>query len=134
GGGLWGHFLDGSRRGLTLGLCLVLGGVGAAALVLHHLLAAILSAVLVGACVFGTPAQTTALTRRFSSRHDYVRALSLVTAAFAVGQTLGAPIGGAIADAHGLGNAVLLSAAVFAFGGVVAFAIALRVRTSTSSV
>ncbi len=134
GGGLWGHFLDGSRRGLTLGLCLVLGGAGAAALVLHHLFAAILSAVLVGACVFGTPAQTTALARRFSSRHDYVRALSLVTAAFAVGQTLGAPIGGAIADAHGLGDAILLSAAVFAFGGVVAFAIGLRVRTSTSSV
>lgn len=126
GGGVWGHFLDGSRRGLTLGACLLLGGAGAASLLVPNIAAAVLSAVFVGGCAFGTPAQTTALTRRFSSTHDYVYALSIVTATFAIGQTLGAPLGGWLADRQGLASAIAVSAGIFAAGGAVALFIAAR--------
>ncbi len=134
GASLWGMWLDRSRRGMTLGLCLLAGGAGAVALVMHSLVAAAASAIVVGSCAFGTPAQTTALTRRFSSSHAYVRTLSLVTMSFAIGQTIGAPLGGAIADRAGLPAAILASAAIFAVGGFVALAIALRapIRISTS--
>ena len=83
---------------------------------------------MVGSGSFGTPAQTTALTRRFSSAHGYVFALSIVTATFGVGQTLGAPLGGWLADAHGLSSAIATSAGIFGAGGLVALAIALRAR------
>lgn len=130
GGSIWGGVLDRSRRGLSLGACLLLGAAGAAVLLAPNLAAAAVSALLVGSCSFGTPAQTTALTRRFSSTHDYVYALTIVTATFAVGQTLGAPLGGWIADASGLASAIGVSAAIFAIGGAVALTIAVRARTS----
>ena len=130
GGSVWGHWLDRSRRGLTLGACLGLAGVGAAALLFHNPFAGACSAIVVGGCAFGTPAQTAALVRRFSSGADYMHVLSIVTIAFAIGQTIGAPLGGAIADAQGLAASVLTSAAFFALAGVTALAIALRSSTS----
>jgi predicted MFS family arabinose efflux permease len=128
GGGLWGLALDRSRRGMTLGASLILGGAGAVALLVPNLGFAALSALLVGGCAFGTPAQTSALTRRYSSTHDYVYALTAVTATFAIGQTAGAPLGGWLADAHGLASAIGASAVIFAAGGAIALAIATRAR------
>ena len=130
GGSIWGGLLDRSRRGLSLGACLLLGAAGAAILLAPSLAAAAVSALLVGGCSFGTPAQTTALARRFSSTHDYVYALTIVTAVFAVGQTLGAPLGGWIADSSGLGTSIGVSAFIFAIGGAIALTIAARARTS----
>ena len=40
GGSIWGHFLDGSRRGMTLGACLLLSAAGALALLVPSLAAA----------------------------------------------------------------------------------------------
>lgn len=130
GGSIWGHLLDRSRRGLSLGVCLLLGAAGAAALLAPGLGAAAVSALLVGSSSFGIPTQTTALTRRFSGTHDYVFALTIVTATFAVGQTLGAPFGGWIADRGGLSTAIAASAAIFAIGGAIALAVGIRARTS----
>jgi predicted MFS family arabinose efflux permease len=131
GGSLWGHFLDGSRRGMTLGASLLVTGIGAFALLIPDLAAAAASAILVGGGSFGVPAQTTALARRFSSADQYVYALSVVTATFGLGQTLGAPLAGWLADAHGLGSAIALSAVIFAAGGLVALGIALRAERRT---
>jgi predicted MFS family arabinose efflux permease len=123
GGGIWGRALDRSHRGATLSLCLAIGGAGAALLLLHSPAAAIASALLVGSSSFGTPAQTSALVRRYTSAQWYVHALSVVTVAFAAGQTLGAPIGGFAADARGLGASIALSALLFFAGAVIAWTI-----------
>jgi predicted MFS family arabinose efflux permease len=131
GGSIWGRLLDGSRRGMTLGSCLLLCGAGAAALLIPNLAAAAMSAVLVGSCSFGTPAQTTALARRFASGQNYVYALSIVTATFGVGQTLGAPLGGWLADGRGLSSAISVSAAIFAVAGLVALTVGTRAPERT---
>jgi predicted MFS family arabinose efflux permease len=128
----WGWALDRSRRGATLGLCLLLAGAGAAALVLRNPLAGGISAILVGSGSFGTPTQTSALTRHFSSGHAYVRVLSIVTLAFAVGQTLGAPLGGWIADSRGLGVSVIASALLFIAAGLTALTVVARGQLTRS--
>ncbi|HTW82971.1 MAG TPA: YbfB/YjiJ family MFS transporter [Candidatus Sulfotelmatobacter sp.] len=134
GSDLWGRALDRSRRGATLALCMALGGVGALSLVWGGLVGAIVSAVLVGSSSVGGPAQTSALTRRYAGANEYVRALSVITTSFAVGQTLGAPVGGVIADASGLAGAIVFSAAIFFAGALAAWPIVTRARRAAASV
>jgi predicted MFS family arabinose efflux permease len=123
GGGVWGRALDRSQRGETLAVCLAIGCAGALFLLFRNPLAAIASALLVGSSSFGTPAQTSALVRRYANAQSYVRALSVVTIAFAAGQTLGAPFGGFAADTRGLGASIALSALFFLVAAAVAFPI-----------
>jgi predicted MFS family arabinose efflux permease len=128
GSDLWGRALDRSPRGLTLAICLALGAVGTALLLAAHLAGDVVSAILFGSSSVGGPAQTSALTRRYADGASYVRALSLITMVFAVGQTVGALVGGRIADLAGLGATVSVSSLLFAAAALAALLLLTRPR------
>jgi predicted MFS family arabinose efflux permease len=120
GGLLWGWAIDRWPSGFTLAVALALGALGA--LGVGGLALDGAGALLMGLCFLGTPTMVTVLLQRAVPAARYTASLSVLTAAFALGQMIGPSIGGVVADAHGLalGTAtaapLLASAALLAVG------------------
>jgi predicted MFS family arabinose efflux permease len=120
GGLLWGWAIDRWPSGVTLAVALALGALGA--LGVGGLALDGAGALLMGLCFLGTPTMVTVLLQRAVPAARYTASLSVLTAAFALGQMIGPSIGGVVADAHGLalGTAtaapLLASAALLAVG------------------
>ena len=92
------------------------------AAIVSNLVGEAVGAILLGACTIGVPTMVTALVRHAVPGTRYALALTWMTVAFAVGQTLGPLLGGSLADAHGLTVAVLAACPLLAAAAAAAAA------------
>lgn len=119
----WGGPLGRSRGGRGLAGMLAIVTVGASLpLIGAGFGLALGSAVLFGSAFLSTVTAVTAVVRRICAPHEWGPAIGGLTTVFAIGQCAGPVLSGLLADQGGLLLGMVLSAAVLAFGGVVALA------------
>jgi predicted MFS family arabinose efflux permease len=124
GGFAWPPLIARLRGGRGLAIVLAVVATGAVLpLVSGSAVAAMSSAVLFGASFLAVVTATTAVARRSLARHHWTPAIGTLTVAFALGQSLGPVLAGALSDGPaGLRLGLTLSAGVLAAGAVVALA------------
>ncbi len=115
-GGLgWGRVVDRWPSGFVFALALLLGALGALAVLVPARGVEVLGVLLMGTAFVGAPALMTALLRRAVTATRYAASFSLMTAIFASAQMIGPLVGGVVADRYGLAPATALAG--FVLGG-----------------
>jgi predicted MFS family arabinose efflux permease len=118
---IWQRVLDGAPRGLAFAAVVTVLVIA----VLLPLLNVSITTVFISACLFGSflmvPSAVTLYVRRALPQPQWVGGMALATTAFAIGQTLGPVVSGAIADASGsLFAGLTLSAGALALAALMA--------------
>lgn len=119
---LWGSLISKSRGGGATAIVTAVTSLGALIPFFASSAAALaLSAAIFGAGFFAVTSSTTAFVRFNFPSHAWPKAIGILTMAFGIGQMLGPIAAGAVSDATGdLDYMLLISSAMLALGAVVA--------------